>query len=90
MDEKSILLYVAILIGYLLSFFCGWLFCKYRTARSTGDSGICDQLSRDLEEDKRRIESSQTELNGVIDEGERIKDILGQYINTAEKESESK
>ena len=85
MSEENIILLIFAGIGYIACFFFGYYFSEWR--RSTRDTDLCDQLTRDLEEDQRRVESTQTELTGVIDEGERVKDILRQYTDTT---SESK
>ena len=76
-------------IGIVLGICLGWILHSNKNLRSTSNSGICDQLTDNLEEDKRRIESNQTELGECIEAGERIKDILRQYSDTTNQEQKS-
>jgi len=91
MDEKSIMLYVAILIGYVLSFICGWLGSKYHNLKTGlgSNSESCDSIESDLKRDADRIADNQDRLGECIDEGERIEKLFRQYSDTTNEEQKS-
>ena len=86
MDEKTLYLLLAVIAGYVLSFFCGYLVCKCRKAGLVGNTDICGELNESLGDSTERVENLETGLGELTEEGKRTLDIFRKYLHTDEQD----
>lgn len=87
MDEKTILLIIFGILGYVASFFFGYFLCKSRGSGLDGASSVCRELSEDLGRNadqvgdiQQSVEDVETGVRELTDEGKRALDIFRKYI----------
>lgn len=82
MDEKSALLIIAVILGYILSFLLGYFVCK---SRGKGLDNFTDSI-QSAEDSNRR---AQSELDEAADRAEELGRISGDIQSIFDKYSES-
>lgn len=85
MDEKSAILIIAVVLGYILSFLLGYFVCKSRGKGLAGDTGVCDQLSDSIEGSSERADRIEDRIESVIESGSDIEDIFLKYARESEE-----
>lgn len=86
MNETLVnLIYLA--AGVLLGMVIGWLLHTNRNLRLAKDSGVCDNITRDIKDSTERVENLEDKLGGLVEAGRDVETILRKY---SESTSESK
>lgn len=93
MDEKTILLIIFGVLGYVASFFFGYYLCKSRGLGA--GSNVCRELSEGLERDGKQVgdiqqsvEDVEAGLGKLSEEGKRALDIFRKYIKSTNQNSD--
>ena len=79
MDEKSILIIIFGLLGYIASFLFGYFLCKSRGKGLASDTELCPDVAGDIEKNADRAGDLADGLDEVISAGDDVTDIFKRY-----------
>ena len=78
MNETLVnLIYLA--AGVLLGMVIGWLLHTNRNLRLAKDSGVYDNLTRDIKDSTERVENLEDKLGGLVEAGRDVEAIISKY-----------
>ena len=78
MNETTVhLIYHA--VGIVLGIIIGWLLHTNRNLRLAKDSGVCDNITRDIKDSTERVENLEDKLGGLVEAGRDVEAIISKY-----------